>query len=142
MMSPRRQKKKSLLRKIEEKREELCLSTEEIAGVGIPVLVVVEGFGAAGKGTIINHMIQPLDPRGLRLPVLLLQIEMSNYVLFFEAFGGVLHPLIGWRFLIGVGTEVYWMRRLMELLVKQTLRKHTRMCVILRDKCVTVEQSF
>ena len=31
------------------------------------MLVVVEGLSAAGKGTIINHMIQPLDPRGFKV---------------------------------------------------------------------------
>ena len=26
---------------------------------GIPVIIVVEGFGAAGKGTLINRLIEP-----------------------------------------------------------------------------------
>lgn len=30
----------------------------------IPVMIVFEGFGAAGKGTLINQIIEPLDPRG------------------------------------------------------------------------------
>lgn len=30
----------------------------------IPVMIVFEGFGAAGKGVQINRLIQPLDPRG------------------------------------------------------------------------------
>lgn len=30
----------------------------------IPVMIVFEGLGAAGKGTQINRLIQPLDPRG------------------------------------------------------------------------------
>ena len=29
----------------------------------IPVMIVFEGFGAAGKGTLINKIIEPLDPR-------------------------------------------------------------------------------
>ena len=33
----------------------------------IPVIIVFEGFGAAGKGTLINQLIQPLDPRGFRV---------------------------------------------------------------------------
>ena len=32
--------------------------------VGIPVVVVYEGWSAAGKGTLINELILPLDPRG------------------------------------------------------------------------------
>lgn len=31
---------------------------------GIPVIIVFEGLGAAGKGTLINQIIEPLDPRG------------------------------------------------------------------------------
>jgi polyphosphate kinase 2 (PPK2 family) len=31
---------------------------------GVPVLVVFEGWDAAGKGTLINHLTQALDPRG------------------------------------------------------------------------------
>lgn len=34
---------------------------------GIPIMVVVEGLDAAGKGTMINRMIQPLDPRGFKV---------------------------------------------------------------------------
>jgi polyphosphate:AMP phosphotransferase len=33
--------------------------------LGIPIIVVFEGWSAAGKGTLINEMILPLDPRGL-----------------------------------------------------------------------------
>ena len=32
--------------------------------LGIPVIVVFEGWGASGKGTLINELILPLDPRG------------------------------------------------------------------------------
>ncbi|MCK5572877.1 MAG: phosphate--AMP phosphotransferase, partial [Bacteroidetes bacterium] len=33
----------------------------------IPVIVVFEGWGAAGKGTLINELILPLDPRGFKV---------------------------------------------------------------------------
>jgi len=32
--------------------------------LGIPVLIAFEGWDAAGKGTLINELILPLDPRG------------------------------------------------------------------------------
>jgi len=32
--------------------------------LGVPVIVVFQGWGAAGKGTQINQLILPLDPRG------------------------------------------------------------------------------
>jgi polyphosphate:AMP phosphotransferase len=31
---------------------------------GLPVIIVFEGWSAAGKGTLINELILPLDPRG------------------------------------------------------------------------------
>jgi polyphosphate:AMP phosphotransferase len=31
---------------------------------GIPIIIVFEGWDAAGKGTLINDLILPLDPRG------------------------------------------------------------------------------
>ncbi|MBN2498423.1 MAG: phosphate--AMP phosphotransferase [Deltaproteobacteria bacterium] len=38
---------------------------------GIPVIIVFEGWGAAGKGTLINKFLLPLDPRGIQvLPTL------------------------------------------------------------------------
>ncbi|NLF67771.1 MAG: phosphate--AMP phosphotransferase [Candidatus Anammoximicrobium sp.] len=33
-------------------------------GAGVPVIVVFEGWDAAGKGTVINRLTQALDPRG------------------------------------------------------------------------------
>ncbi len=35
--------------------------------LGIPVLIVFEGWGASGKGTLINELYLPLDPRGLKV---------------------------------------------------------------------------
>jgi polyphosphate:AMP phosphotransferase len=32
--------------------------------LGIPVVIVFEGWNAAGKGTLINKLILPMDPRG------------------------------------------------------------------------------
>lgn len=35
-----------------------------VRNAGIPVVIVFEGWDAAGKGTVINRVTQPLDPRG------------------------------------------------------------------------------
>ena len=59
--------KKGLRRQIEERGRELAYLQRKCRELGIPVLVVVEGLSAAGKGTIINQMIQPLDPRGFKV---------------------------------------------------------------------------
>ena len=45
----------------------LGMLQRECRELGIPVIVVFEGFGAAGKGTLINRLIQPLDPRGFKV---------------------------------------------------------------------------
>ena len=39
----------------------------ECKRLGIPVTIVFEGFEASGKGTMINRMIRPLDPRGFKV---------------------------------------------------------------------------
>lgn len=33
----------------------------------IPIVIVFEGWGASGKGTVINKLILPLDPRGVNV---------------------------------------------------------------------------
>ena len=42
----------------------LGLLQRECKAAGIPVMIVFEGMGAAGKGVQINRLIQALDPRG------------------------------------------------------------------------------
>ena len=39
----------------------------EARAKGLPVMVVFEGWGASGKGTMISRLIQPLDPRGFKV---------------------------------------------------------------------------
>ncbi|MHC4177009.1 MAG: polyphosphate kinase 2 family protein, partial [Planctomycetota bacterium] len=34
---------------------------------GVPVLIIFEGWDAAGKGTLINRLTQALDPRGFKV---------------------------------------------------------------------------
>lgn len=35
--------------------------------LNIPVIILFEGWGASGKGTLINQLIRPLDPRGFKV---------------------------------------------------------------------------
>lgn len=48
---------------IKEEREALSLKQQIIKEHKLPVLVLLEGWGAAGKGTLIGHLIQDMDPR-------------------------------------------------------------------------------
>ena len=59
--------KKALKRKIEDLGEEFGYLQRKCREFGIPVLIVVEGWSAAGKGSMINKIIQPLDPRGFKV---------------------------------------------------------------------------
>ena len=39
----------------------------EARSAGVPVVIVFEGWEAAGKGTLINRLTQALDPRGFKV---------------------------------------------------------------------------
>lgn len=39
----------------------------ECRSLGIPIMVIFEGWGASGKGTQISRFIEPLDPRGFKV---------------------------------------------------------------------------
>lgn len=56
--------KKTYRRVMDEAQEKLGLLQRECKDAGIPVILVFEGMGAAGKGVQINRLIQALDPRG------------------------------------------------------------------------------
>ena len=58
--------KKTYRRVMDEAEEKLGLLQRECKDAGIPVILVFEGMGAAGKGVQINRLIQALDPRGQR----------------------------------------------------------------------------
>ena len=49
---------------MEAEGERLGRLQRECKAAGIPVMIVFEGLGAAGKGVQINRLIQALDPRG------------------------------------------------------------------------------
>lgn len=53
---------------------------------GLPVMIVFEGWGASGKGTLINRLIQPLDPRGFKVFTIQKENEEER-----------MHPFL-WRF--------------------------------------------
>ena len=56
--------KETYRRVMDEAEEKLGLLQRECKDAGIPVILVFEGMGAAGKGVQINRLIQALDPRG------------------------------------------------------------------------------
>ncbi|MFR8033079.1 MAG: phosphate--AMP phosphotransferase [Lachnospiraceae bacterium] len=56
--------KKELKTILKKESERLSVLQRDCRAANIPVMIVFEGLGAAGKGTQINRLIQPLDPRG------------------------------------------------------------------------------
>jgi len=57
-------KKDTYKKVMEEESIRLGLLQRECKAAKIPVMIVFEGMGAAGKGVQINRLIQALDPRG------------------------------------------------------------------------------
>lgn len=47
--------------------KELIHLQREVLDLGIPVIVTFEGWSASGKGTLINDLTLPMDPRGFRV---------------------------------------------------------------------------
>jgi polyphosphate kinase 2 (PPK2 family) len=60
----------------------------EARSANIPIIVVFEGWDSAGKGTHINKLMQPLDPRGFKVWSVNLPTQEELY-----------HPFL-WRFWI------------------------------------------
>lgn len=56
--------KKEYENSIESLHRELGVLQRTLRSHAVPVLVVVEGWEASGKGYVINEMLRPLDPRG------------------------------------------------------------------------------
>ncbi len=58
----------------------------ECKALGIPIMIVFEGFGAAGKGLQIGRLIQSMDPRGFEVHPIKNETEEEQ-----------MHPFM-WRF--------------------------------------------
>ncbi|MBO5556579.1 MAG: phosphate--AMP phosphotransferase, partial [Oscillospiraceae bacterium] len=59
----RKEETAQLKAEIKNLREQLLGQTQQIRDKGLPILVLVEGWAAAGKGTLINELISEIDPR-------------------------------------------------------------------------------
>lgn len=50
--------------RLKARRLDLAGLQQPIKGAGLPVIVLIEGWGASGKGSMIRSLIRELDPRG------------------------------------------------------------------------------
>lgn len=63
----RKMGKKEYKEFMHEMQPKLSLLQRRCRELKLPVILVFEGFGASGKGTMIARLIEPLDPRGFRV---------------------------------------------------------------------------
>ncbi len=56
--------------RLEKARAQLALRQTAIKEKGLPVLVVLDGWGAAGKGSVLGRVIKGLDPRFFKVETL------------------------------------------------------------------------
>lgn len=54
----------------EELSERMMALQQEIRTLGIPVVILLEGWDAAGKGTLLGELLEGLDPRGYKVHVM------------------------------------------------------------------------
>lgn len=77
---------------MEELTQKLSRLQRELKDANIPVGIVFEGWAASGKGTLINEMIHPLDPRGFRVISLEEESEEERRHSFFWPFWNTIPP--------------------------------------------------
>lgn len=78
--------KKEYKKRMEVLKPKLARLQRELKSCNVPVMIVFEGFGGAGKGTQINHLIEPMDPRGFTVYSTQAETQEEQY-----------HPFL-WRF--------------------------------------------
>lgn len=78
--------KKEYKKRMEVLEPKLARLQRELKSCNVPVMIVFEGFGGAGKGTQINHLIEPMDPRGFTVYSTQAETQEEQY-----------HPFL-WRF--------------------------------------------
>ncbi len=83
----KKEKRKISKKEIEVLSEELAKLQRIAKALKIATVVVVEGWGASGKGALINNLILPLDPRGFCV-----------YTIKDESEEEMRHPFL-WRFM-------------------------------------------
>ena len=57
----------ALKKELKEAQEKLASYQMEIKNAKLPVIVIFEGWGAAGKGSVIGRVIKSIDPRFFRV---------------------------------------------------------------------------
>nr|MBQ4319605.1 phosphate--AMP phosphotransferase [Clostridia bacterium] len=53
--------------RIKAAQKKLAVLQQQVKQLGIPVIILFEGWGASGKGQIISQLIDGLDPRNFKV---------------------------------------------------------------------------
>ena len=80
-----------LKNRLTEARKKLELQQMEVKEHKLPVLVLVEGWGTAGKGSVIGQVIRNIDPRFFKVVSMDTPTpeELRNYVIVLIAMGAL-----------------------------------------------------
>ena len=73
--------------------------------LGIPIMIVFEGFGASGKGLQIGRLIQSMDPRGFEVHPIKMRQRRKECTRSCGASGQRLRQREGLRSMTGAGIE-------------------------------------
>jgi polyphosphate kinase 2 (PPK2 family) len=91
----------------------------EARAAGAPVIVVLEGWDAAGKGTLLNRLAQALDPRGFKVHLLLAPTEAERLHPWMCRFWEVLPEAGSWGLF-----DHSWYRRVLHERIDGTVGPH------------------
>ena len=82
--------KKALKAQIKKLREKLLAQQQQVREAKLPIIVLVEGWAAAGKGSLINELISFVDPRfyNVTSPVVI-QENQERYPFLYQYAAGV-----------------------------------------------------
>ena len=67
MIRPKTPDKETLKQELKLEREKLTANQMKIKAAKLPVIVILEGWGSSGKGSLLGSLIQNIDPRFFRV---------------------------------------------------------------------------
>lgn len=85
IFEPDRQTSAERKAQLKARREDLAQLQQQLKQARLPVIVLVEGWGASGKGSAIRSLIWDLDPRFFHVVSMHMPTEQERAVAVFEA---------------------------------------------------------
>ncbi len=111
--------KEEISERMEAEQAKLAVNQIRIRQAKVPVMVIFEGWGAAGKGSVLGKVIKDMDPRFFDVATLHSKPTEEERM----------HPFL-WRYMVEIPEEgqfkfldTYWMEEVTSQLVAGTLAK-------------------